>query len=167
MTLRDFFALLAQNPLYILFFFAMIPFAAWLANLLGKDEGNVSPWNYFYAALLYMICIPGIFSVTLSLYVFLFEKRSIFETDVYTQILPVISMISTIFIVKRNAELNLIPGFGKLSGLITMISAALIFMWIIDRTHIFVFSYMRIEYVLLIFAVLLFAIRITWSNIIK
>jgi hypothetical protein len=167
MTLKEFIDLLGQNPLYILFFFGFIPFAAWLAGLMGKGEGNISPWKYWYAILIYLACVPGIFSVSLNVYLFLFEKRSIFQADIFTQILPIISMVLTIFIVKQNADLEFIPGFGRLSSLITMIACTLVIMWFIDRTHIMVFSYMRFEYLILCFIVLLIAIRTAWSSFIK
>jgi hypothetical protein len=167
MTLGNFFQLLAENPSYILFYFALIPFAAWLASFMGKGEGHISPWKHFYAILLYLVCIPGIFAVTLNVYTFLFEKRSIYDTDIYTQILPIVSMVVTIFSIKRNVDLSLVPGFDKLSGLITMISAALILMWFVDRTHIVVFSYMRFDQVLIIFLVLLLAIRLAWAKFIR
>ena len=164
MTLGDFFKLLGENPFYILTFFTSIPLIALLTNLMGSGEGNISPWRYLYSTLLYLVCIPGIFSVTLSIYFFLFEKRPILETDIYIQIVPILSMIATIVITKRNADLNNIPGFDKLSGLIMMISATLIFMWFIDRTHIMVFSYMPFQTVLIIFAILLIVIRVGWSR---
>jgi hypothetical protein len=134
---------------------------------MGRNEGNEAPWSYLYSTLLYGVCVPGIFAVTLNVYLFLFEKRSIFETDIYTQILPIVGMIATIFIVRQNADLNSIPGFDKLSGLIMMIAATLIFMWFIDRTRIMVFSYLPFSTVLIIFAVLLVVIRLGWSKMIS
>lgn len=167
MTLRELIQLLGDNPLYIIFYFIFVPFAAWLANLMGKGEGNISPWSYWYSTLIYLVCIPGIFAVTLSVYLFLFEKRSVFETDIYTQVLPIISMVASIVLIKRNADLNALPGFSRLSNLITMIACTLIFMWFIDRTRIVVFSYMRFEYLIGIFVVLLIAIRSAWSSFVK
>lgn len=164
MTLREFFDLLAENHVYVIFYFFIIPFAAWLAGLLGKNEGHISPWKYLYSALIYLVCVPGIFAVTLDIYLFLFEKRSIFDTDIYTQILPIVSMIATLMIIRRNVDFDAIPGFEKLSGLMTMISATLIIMWFVDRTHIVVFSYLRFEVVVLIFIGLLLVIRFGWSR---
>ncbi len=165
MTLREFFQLLADNHLYVLFFFLIIPFAAWLAGVLSKNEGHLSPWKYLYSGLIYLVCVPGIFAVTLDVYLFLFEKQSIFDTDIYTQILPVASMVATLLIIRRNVDFDYIPGFDKLSGLITMISATLAIMWFIDRTHIVVFSYLRFEVVILIFIALLVVIRYGWSKV--
>ena len=73
MTLREFFQLLADNHLYVIFFFTIIPFAAWLAGLLGKGEGHLAPWKFLYSTLIYLVCVPGIFAVSLDVYLFLFE----------------------------------------------------------------------------------------------
>ncbi len=165
MTLRDFFSLIGANPSYIIFYFAIIPFAALLAGLLSKGEGHLSPWRFLYSILIYAVCIPGIFAVTLSIYYFLFEKRSILDTDVYIQLLPIVSMVLTLLIIKRNVDFDYIPGFDKLSGLMTMIAATLAIMWFVDRTHIVAITYLRFEIVLLIFGVLLLLIRFGWSRI--
>lgn len=167
MTLREFFDLLGDNPAYLIFFFAMLPITALLAGLLGKNEGHLTPWKYLYSALVYLACVPGIFAVALSIYLFLFERRSIFDTDVYTQVLPIFAMILTLFIIRKNVDLDNIPGFGKLSGLVIMIITVLFFMWIIDKTRIFVFSYLPFQYVILIFIGLLIIFRVGWSRLLS
>lgn len=165
MTLKELFDVIAASPAYPLFYFIVIPLTALLAGIFGKNEGHLTPWKYLYATLVYLICIPGIFSVTLSIYMFLFEKRSIMDTDIYIQILPVLSMILTLFIIRRNVDLDDVPGFGKLSALVLIISATLGLMWFIDSTRIIVFTMLRFEIVLLIFAVLLLVIRFGWQRI--
>ena len=164
MTLRESFQLLAEHPEYIIFYFAIIPIMAFLAGILGKGEGHLSPWRYLYSALIYFVCVPGIFSITLSVYNFLFERRSIMEADVFAQVLPIISMVVTLLLIRRNVNLDYIPGFDKLSGLVTVISAALIIMWFVDHTRIIVFSYLPFQYVVLIFIGLLLIIRYGWSK---
>ncbi len=165
MTLREFFQLLADNPAMIIGYFLFIPIAAFLAGWLGKNEGHLSPWKYLYSMLIYLVCIPGIFAVTLNIYLFLFEKQSIFDTDIYTQILPILSMIATLLLIRNNVNLDRIPGFGKLSGLVMMIGSILALMWIADKTRILVFSYLPFQNVILIFVVLLIAVRFGWSRL--
>lgn len=167
MTLQEFFDLLAAHDLWVIFFFAVIPVGAFLAGVLGKDEGHLPPWNYFYAGMIYLTSVPGIFAVTLSVYFFLFERRSILETDLYVQVLPVVSMVATLLLIRRNVDLDLVPGFDKLSGLIMMITAALAIMWFVDRTRIWAITFVRFEYVLLIFIGLLVVIRLGWSRLVK
>lgn len=167
MTLRDFFDAASAQPVYIVFFFLMIPFTALLTGWLAKGEGEDSPWKYLYSALLYLVCVPGIFAISLGIYLFLFERRSIFDMKILMEVLPVLSMIATMVIVRKNVDVNQVPGFDKLSGLVMMISAALAIMWFIDRTHIIIFSSMPIMYLLLIFIVLMVVIRFGWSRLVK
>ncbi len=159
--------MLGENGIYVVFYFLLIPFAALIAGWLGKGEGHISPWKYLYSALIYGVCIPGIFAVTLSVYLFLFERISIFDTNVYTQILPVFSMLGTLFIIRQNTNFDHIPGFGKISGLVMMIAATIIIMWFVDKTHIIVFSYLPVSTLLLIFLALLFVIRWGWKTLLS
>ncbi len=162
MTLSEFFELLANQPYLILAFFLIIPFTAFLAGIMGKNEGHISPWKYLYSTLVYLVCVPGIFAVTLNIYLFLFEKQPIMNTDVFTQILPILSMVGTLMIVRNNVEYDRIPGFGKLSGMMMMIFAVLLLMWGLDRTRIFVVAFANIpfQYILLIFVGLLISFRV-------
>lgn len=165
MTLEDFFQKIAANPAYIIFYFSIIPLTAVLAGWLGKGEGHIAPWRYLYSTLIYLVSVPGIFAITLSIYFFLFEKRSIMQTDVFVQILPIVSMIATLLLIQRNVRLEHIPGFDKLSGLIMMISATLAIMWFVDRTRIIAFTYIPFQYVILIFIALLVTIRFGWKRL--
>ena len=140
MTLQELFTLLSNQPIYVLAYFGMIPLTAILAGLLGRGEGHLSPWKFMYSALVYLVCVPGIFAVSLNIYLFLFENQSILQYNILTQFVPIVSMIVTLLIIRYNVDLDQIPGFEKLSGLIMVIAVALGLMWIIDRTHLLVIS---------------------------
>ena len=99
MTLGEFFELCGRNPMLVLGYFILIPLIALLAMFFSKGEGHLSPWKYLYSVLIYLVCIPGIFAITLSVYLFLFERRSIMDTNMYTQVLPIFSMIVTIMLI--------------------------------------------------------------------
>jgi uncharacterized membrane protein YsdA (DUF1294 family) len=159
MTLQEFLEQCSANPSFIIMYFFTLPIASLLAWWLGKDEAKESPWKFMYSALMFMACIPGIFAITLNVYLFLFEKRSIFEADIYSQILPILSMIATLFIIRKNTCFEDIPGFQKLGGLLMVLGAILSIMWFLEKTRIVIFSYMPFYYVLIILAVLLIAIR--------
>ncbi len=160
MTLQEFLEQCAANPSFIIMFFFTLPIAASLAWWLGKGEAKESPWKYMYSTLMFLACIPGIFAITLNVYLFLFEKKSIFEADIYSQILPIISMIATLFIIRKNTRFEDIPGFQKIGGLFMVIGAILCFMWFLEKTRIVIFSYMPFYYVLIIMVVMLIIIRL-------
>lgn len=154
MTLGDFFRICSENPVFLMFYMIAVPLTALLAWIFGKGEGHVSPWKYLYSVLVYLTCIPGIFAITLSIYMFLFERRSILDTNVYTQIVPVISMIVTLVLIRRNVSLDAVPGFGKLSGLLMMISAVIVLLWILDRMRIFAITFIPFVWILVLFLVI-------------
>lgn len=164
MTLQDLFGWLGQHPTPLIVFFVALPLAAIGLGFVTKNKTYESNWRYGYSALVYLVCVPGIFAVALSVYFFLFERRSILQTDVLTQILPVAVMLFTLWIIRRSLPFEVIPGFKKISGLMLMIFCALSLMWFIDRTRIMVFSYLPFQYLLGIFAVLLGLMVYGWNR---
>jgi hypothetical protein len=167
MTLQQLFQHIGENPNFILFYFLIIPIAAIIAGVLGKGEGHLSPWKYLYASLIFLVSIPGIFAVALNAYFFLFQRGNIMQTDIYIQVLPIIVMIVTIFVIRRNVDLSLIPGFDKISGLWFFLFATMFLMWMLEKVHFVVFSYLPFQYLLGIFAILFTLIYFGWKKIIK
>lgn len=159
MTLAESFRWLDAHPTEVIGFFLSLPFTALLAGAFGRGEGHLSPWKYLYSALVFAACIPGIFSVALSVYFFLFERGSLLNTNIFTQILPVLAMLLTLFLVRRNVEYADIPGFDRLSSLMTMIASIIVVMWLLDRTRIIAFSYIPISVLLVVVVGLLLAFR--------
>ena len=159
MTLNDLFTFLSGNPVFTIAFLVLIPVLAGVSGILLQERSEIKPWSYFNSVLLYLICIPGIFAFTLLVYSFLFEHRSIYDVDLITHVLPIISMIFTILLMKRNTDLDKLPWFGKLTGLIMMIASVLIILWVVDRTRLIIFSSLRIQYAFLILIALLLAFR--------
>ena len=164
MTLGQFFDLLAQNPEVVLFYFIALPLTAFLASVFGKGEGGYSPWKYLYSVLVYLASIPGIFAITLSVYFFLFEKRSIMDTNIYTQILPIFCMFLTLWLIRRNVDFDQIPGFDKISGLMVLLTALITLMWIVEKTHVIAITFIPFYLFMLLFIVLLFIIRYGWKK---
>ncbi len=167
MTLQEFFKLLAQHPVWIVAFFLLLPIAAWLTGRFAEGEGHLSPWKYVYSALIYLSCVPGVFALFLSAWLFLFERRSILDTDLYTQVLPLFSMVATLLIIRRHVDLDLVPGFDKISGLFVMIGAVLALLWVIDRTRIWVVSFLPFWQALLMLIALLLLARWGWKRMLS
>lgn len=68
MTLQQFFDMIQANPNFSLYFFLGIPAIALVLGWVTEPDSSQSPWNYLFAVLVYAICIPGIFAVTLNIY---------------------------------------------------------------------------------------------------
>ena len=159
MTLADFFNLLSNNPTFILFYFLALPLTAYLSSIFGKGEGHLTPWKQLYCFIVFAAAIPGIFAVILNIYLFLFERQPIMETNIYTQILPILIMVLTLWLVRRNVPFELIPGFDRLSGLLMIVLAVLAVMWLLDRMHIIAFTYMPFHYVLILLVAAFVGVR--------
>ncbi|MBL7775157.1 MAG: hypothetical protein JNK89_04095 [Saprospiraceae bacterium] len=168
MTLREFFDYLNEHPLVIVGYFLVVPLIAVLAGWTSRGGGGEqSPWKYLYSALTYAVCIPGIFSVALSVYLFLFERGgSILNTNLLTQVVPVVSMVLTLSVIRQNARFDAIPGFGKLSSLMMTIGAVFMLMYLLDRTHLIAFVWMPVQYLLLIVVGLLLVFRYGFRQLI-
>ncbi|CAH0998849.1 hypothetical protein LEM8419_00164 [Neolewinella maritima] len=166
MTLNDFYAFAASHHSQVVFYFALVPFAALLAGFMERREGHLPPWNYLYSAMLYLVAIPAVFSVGLTAYRWLFERSSIMEADLVLQIVPVISLILTVLFIRRQVSLRALPGFGRLSGLVLLIAAGLILLWGIDRTRIILFSQLPMQYLVAVFLLLLIVLRYGFKRVV-
>jgi len=165
MTLGDFFKLLSDNPSVVLFLFISVPLTAFLATIFGKNEGAKAPWKHLYSILIYLTCIPGIFAVTLNVYLFLFERQPVAQVNLYTQILPIISMVVTLWLIRKNVRLDQVPGLGKIGGLMMILSVLIVFMWILEKTHIFAITFIPFSYFIILFVFLLVIIRFGWRKV--
>lgn len=58
-------------------------------------------------------------------------------------------MILTLYVIKRNVDLDYIPGFDRLGNLMWIIGIVFSLMWVIDRTHLYAISFVPFYYVLL------------------
>lgn len=155
MTVQAFFDLLATHPSYLLAYFIGLPVLALIIWWIAKGEAHKKPWPNIYCVLVYLACIPGIFALVLNVYSFLFDRRGVYDMDIYTQILPILSMIFTLWAIRKNISFDAIPGFDKLSTLLVLMFCLIGIMWVVDKTHIIAISYVPIWAVLLVFFALL------------
>lgn len=165
MTLHQFFDYLSTHALVTLGFFVFLPLMALFVGIVGAGRGYESPWRTVYAVLIYLAAIPGMFAATLLVYLFLFERQSIWHVDLLTQVVPIISMVATLFLVQRNVDLAYVPGFGRLSGLLGMIAALLFVMYISQHFRWITFTYLPASAVLIGFVVVLFLALWGWRRL--
>ncbi len=167
MTVEEFYTYLNTHTLAVLFLFFSIPVIALVINWICSGEGEQSPWKYIYAMLIYAACIPGILSVALGIYLFLFEPgSSIYRLNLLTHVLPVVAMIATLAIIRRNVALDYVPGFGRISTFIFMILAIFILMYIMQRLHLIMWIYMPAQYFLLTVVGLLLILHFSLKRLI-
>lgn len=159
MTLQELFALVSHDPSYIIFYFLAMPCIAVLVGFMSAGEGNLSPWRECYSVLIYMVCIPGVFALTLCCYNFFFERQSFLNLNIFVYFLPIISMLITLMFIKSKVAFEAIPGFDKITGLLMVITATFVAMLLIQKTHIWVVFVGSIAHLAIAFVVLFLIIR--------
>ena len=167
MTLQDLFQKISENPIILLSFFVSIPVLTILIGFISSGKGHLFPWKYFYAVLIYLVSIPGIFAVALNVYFFLFQRQDIMQTDIYLQIFPIVIMFATTFLIRKNVRLDYIPGFDRISGLWFILFATMLLMWFLEKIRIFVFSFLPFQYLIGAFGLLFFIIYLGWRRFSK
>lgn len=140
MTLGEFLEQFSQHHELIVFYAIATPLTAILAGVFGKGQGHLSPWRYLYSFLVYLSALPGLFALTLNVYTIGFEGRSLMETDLFTQIIPIVVMILTIWIISRNVSLDLVPGFDRLASLFMLILLIFTILWVLEKTRVLFIS---------------------------
>lgn len=165
MTLGEFGAILTENPLLVTAYFSILPVTAMFAWLLGKNRGHLPPWKYFYTVLVYLSCLPGLLAFAFGIYLVVVEGQSILSLNLYLTLVPVLSMFLTLLIIKRNVDLDLVPGFDKITGFMLMIFVLIAFLWFLSRIRLVIFSYMPIQYFALIFLGLLLLLIYGWRMV--
>jgi hypothetical protein len=166
MTLRDIFQQVSLNPNFLLLFLLSIPLVTFLISI--WQDPNTPPQQsntrYLYSGLAYLACIPGIFAVTLNVYLFLFERQSVWDMNLMTQLLPIVTMVATLMLIKRQIPFEFVPNFGKLSGFMTLLVAMMGIMWFVDRLKIYAITFVPFQYIAIGFIGLLLMIRFGWSK---
>ncbi|RYF70871.1 MAG: hypothetical protein EOO39_14925 [Cytophagaceae bacterium] len=166
MTFRDLFEYAASQPGVVAFFLLIIPALVFILNLwVGETPEDIWRWRYLYAGLVYAACIPGMFAVTLAIYLFLFERQSIWDVSLVLQVLPILTMVATLMLIRRKLPFQYIPGFGRLSSFLTLIAGLIGVLWFVDRLRLVAFTYVPFSYILIGFVALLLIIRFAWSRI--
>lgn len=167
MTVAEFLDLISDNPFILMLYFSTMPFIALLALIFGKGEGHTSPWKYLYAILIYLVCIPGIFGIAMALQSLLIDRQSFMNLNIYVTILPLVSMVLTLFLIKRNVPLDYVPGFDRISGFMVMIFVCLVLFWILSKTRVLAITFIPFHYFLIVFLALLLLMVFGWRKLFR
>jgi hypothetical protein len=146
MTLRELTQVAGSHPGLLAGAFAALPLLAWLNGVVSSPErGRHSPWKYVYSGLVYFTCIPGVFAAVLTAYSLFFRNENLLDVNLLVYLLPIVSMAVTLVLIRKNVEFDAIPGFDRLSGLMTVMACSFAIALAIHKTRIFVGFFGSIE----------------------
>lgn len=139
MTTREFIQVADGHPLILVAAFLSPPMLAWLCGEMhGRNRGGDAPWKYVYSVLVYTACIPGLFAAVLTAYALFFTRENLLDASLLVYFLPVASMIVTLVHIRKRVTFDEVPGFDRLSGLMTMIGLSFAIALAIDKTRIWI-----------------------------
>jgi hypothetical protein len=140
MTLRELIAAAGERPLLLVIACALPPLVAWLmARIHGPGRGEVSPWRYAYSVLVYVACVPGLLAAVVVGYTLFFTRENLLDVDILVHLLPIVTMVATLVLIRRAVSFEQIPGFERLSSLMITIALSFGIALAIQKTRIWVF----------------------------
>ena len=139
MSISDVITILGYNPLILATIFTGLPLTAWLYGLpLSRSRAARTPHRYFYAILIYLAAIPGSLALTLTGYSLFFLRADLMSLNLLVFFLPVVSMAGTLVVIKAKVDLDRLPGFDRIIGLIVLLAATFTIALLIQKTKIWV-----------------------------
>ena len=140
MNINELIKNLEHLNLYYAIYLVVLPVLALCYHYVySPGKGEEAPHKYIYSGLIYMSSIPGIFGTIITSYTLFILRGNLLNVNVIIYFLPIISMITTIIFIRRQVDLDDIPGFEKLSGLFMILGVTFILTLILLKTRIFLF----------------------------
>ena len=140
MTINELISKLDVLLVPTLIYFGSLPIVSLLFGWIAGSNAKLSPWKYIFSFIIYAVSIPAIFSFMLILYGLFFYQTNLLDVNFLAYFLPIISLVFTLVIISKIVSLDEIPGFERLSGLLTVIILAFLATFLLQRVFIhFVF----------------------------
>lgn len=139
MTTRDFLLVLAHNPWPVVGFLAGLPLLTILWSALhARQASRLAPWKYGYSLFCYLAVVPGVVSLVILAYSVFFARENLLDRDLLTTLGPPICLVLTLVAVRQRLTFDEVPGFGRLSGFVTLVALSFAAALALDKTRIFV-----------------------------
>lgn len=162
MTIEEFLAWAGSRPLVPVGVFVAIPIFSWVVGFLHqRTKSTQSPWKFVYSALVFLACIPGVFAAVVVTYTFFFSRGNLLKLDVAVTFVPIVSMIATLVVISRRVDLERLPAFDRLWGLIGLLTVSFVIALILDRLRVWLFFGGGMFSLLIVAAILFFVFRAT------
>ena len=167
LTLRQAIDLIEQHGTVLLAVLLFPPLAALLTRALHAPQvGKERPWRNIYSTLVYLTCIPGVFSATLAAYSFFFRNENLLDVNVLAYVAPVVSMVLTLSIIHRTVAFDDLPGFQRLEGLVCLMALSFITAFFLQRVQFIVlFHGGGLAGMIVIAALIFMGLKVSWHAI--
>jgi hypothetical protein len=139
-TARDLIELVGRHPSILAALFVLLPAAVVVLGALhGPGGGGRAPWRYLYAAIVYLACVPGVGAAVLTAYTLFFTRENLLDKNLLVYVMPIASMVLTLLLIRKRVPFDLVPGFHRIWGLMTLIAVTFVILLVIHKTFIGIF----------------------------
>jgi hypothetical protein len=161
MTTRELLALVGHSPTEAAIALAL-PVLLALALGLVRPRGGIGrhPLKYAYSAALFAASAFGMMAIIVDGYTLFFTRDNLLDTNPLVTIAPIVSMVVTFGLVGRQVDFRDLPGFDRLSGLLLMVGAACLAVFLLSRMHVMVMFHGQIGSLLLIGVAIVVVLRL-------
>jgi hypothetical protein len=143
----------------VLIYFAMVPLATFVLGLFHRTSRQLNFIDFFFSILIYLSSIPGMLAAILLFYSALILRQNILNLNVIIYFLPLVSMASVYYLVSRKTSFARLPGFDRISGLMTLLALVCLIMFVLFRLHFFVGFMASLNSLIILAAMLFFMLK--------
>ncbi|CAG0968228.1 hypothetical protein GPROT1_01344 [Gammaproteobacteria bacterium] len=137
MNLQELFTQIDKHPLPVLAYFIGLPLLAWAAgHWYGGGPLYKSPLRWLYSAILYGVCVPGM--VAAVVVADNLAQGRLLQVGVFSQLLPMLSMLVSFGLIRQQANPADIPGFRRVTGFVVLLTLTALALFLLMRTRIWV-----------------------------
>ena len=163
MTLRELLAAIDAVRIPILIGFgAVVVLTALVGVVHGRGRGERAPWRYLYTLLVYAACVPGMFAAVLVVYALFFTSENLLDLDFAIYLAPLVTMVLTLGLMRRNVSFDSVPGFNRLTGLMTMLAVAFAIALVLRSLRVWLFFGASLVWFFVLAAAMFFLL--TWGG---
>ena len=127
---------LGQHQTLLLCLFAGLPALCLLGFLLPRSVRYKSGTQWLYSIVIHLSCLPGMFALALMAYQLFFTRENLLDANVLVYFLPPVSMGLTLVLIKQQVSFQMIPGFGRLIGLMGLMGLSFLGVLLLSLIHI-------------------------------
>ncbi|MBM3223796.1 MAG: hypothetical protein FJZ47_08360 [Candidatus Tectomicrobia bacterium] len=107
----------------------------------------------FLALAVFVVVLPGVSVAVLLLYMLLVARINLMqEINLVLHVLPVLSMVGTLWSASRLEDLDTLPGIPRLQGLVLLVALTCAGLLALHKTYVHIYFFASIEYLLVALA---------------
>lgn len=139
MTLRDWIMHIGQQQTLLFLIFGGVPALSLLGFLLPKSVRYQKGTLWLYSLMVHLSCIPGMFALALLAYSLFFTRENLLDVNAMVYFLPPLSMGLTLFLLRQQITFDLVPGFGRLLGLMGLMGLSFLGLLLLNKLFVGIF----------------------------